>query len=63
MSIREASQQLGCNPHYVKGLAQGLGIRMKRAGRTFILSEKDVARLRAEVDRQQAALPATTQSA
>lgn len=53
VSLREAGRQLGRNPTYLKGLAEGLGIEIRMAGRTAILTERDLERLRRQIDRCQ----------
>lgn len=60
VSLREAGRQLGRNPTYLKGLAEGLGIEIRMAGRTAVLTERDMERLRRQIDRRQPAESVTT---
>lgn len=55
VSVAEASRQLKMNPHFVKGMALGLGVDVRKAGRTFILTVKDVERIRREASRPEVA--------
>lgn len=59
MTIREAARRLQRNPHYVKGLVQGLGIKVKTAGRMRLLTQTDFERLEEEIAVEPAS---TTQS-
>ncbi len=45
MTIHEAARRLERNPHYVRGLVEGLGIRVQAAGRMRLLTLKDFKRL------------------
>lgn len=56
MSIAKASKTLDRNPHFVKGMAFGLGVRVRKVGRSLALAARDVERIREEAARREAEL-------
>lgn len=49
MSLRKAGNQLGVNPKYLKGYAEAMGIRLRPAGASLVMTTEDFIRLRKQL--------------
>lgn len=45
VSLREAGRRLGLNSHYVKGMAEAIGIHLDEAPPSLLMSSDDFRRL------------------
>jgi hypothetical protein len=55
VSLRQAGKALERTPEYVKGRAEGMGIKLMKAGRSLVMTRRDFDRLK-----RQLAEPAAT---
>ncbi len=49
LTIGEAARHLEVNPHYVKGLVQGMRIKTQKSGRVTLITSRDFRKLMKEV--------------
>jgi hypothetical protein len=53
VSLRKAGRRLGLNAHYVKGMAETLGIHLEDAPPSLLMSEADFARIKQQHEKIQ----------
>jgi hypothetical protein len=51
VSISKAARQLKRNAHYTKGFAEGMGIRLRLAPPSVVMTEEDFERLKARIEK------------
>lgn len=55
VSLRQAGEILGADPKYVKGYAEGMGIRLEPCAKSLLMSRRDFERLRRRIGKSDAA--------
>jgi hypothetical protein len=57
VTVRQAGKRLGRNPQYIKGVAEGIGIKLQVASHAIVMTEKDFERLRRRLQTEEAPEP------